>query len=63
MLHGTGLNNSCEIANSDQEFITKINDLMAVEYTLEKSKVREVDLQPYHDDVKAQKFIDLVLKL
>ncbi len=60
MLHGTGLNNSCSIADSSQELIAKINQLMKTEFSSEVIRIREKELQPYHDHFKTEKLVALI---
>jgi len=58
MLHGTGLNNACEIADNAARFIDKINELMARPFTETDRDNRAKLLQPYDKAANAKTLIN-----
>jgi hypothetical protein len=60
MVEDTGLENVCEIAETKEEFIKKINEITAKDFTNKMTRQREKALNPFNIKTNAQKIIELL---
>jgi len=61
MIVGTSLENICEIANSEKEFISLINHLSTEKFTNQKILNREKILSNFDNQKSAQKILELLI--
>lgn len=60
MLVGTGLEPACEIANDPEQFVKRINELMAIEFSANQIEARKNLLKPFDVKENAKRIVELV---
>ncbi|ANW94791.1 hypothetical protein AXE80_00115 [Wenyingzhuangia fucanilytica] len=60
MIDGSGLSDLCVVANSKQEVLHQINQLMNLSFTENDREMRKELMQPFDVKVNAQKIVDLL---
>ncbi|MDG2194464.1 MAG: hypothetical protein P8K77_06380 [Polaribacter sp.] len=63
MVEDTGLENSCEIAKNERQFLLKTKALLETSFSLKNRELRKANLSSFHTETSAKELINFIFKL